>query len=163
MQLADPSQAQLTRTPYSAVLVSPEIPGNIGAIMRTCACFGVSLHIVGPLPFIWDVKRVKREVMDYFDLLDLHLHDNFDSFYTSEKRLITTCPRATMHYNDFQYQENDYILFGCESRGLPASVMALAPASIKIPMIQGRSLNLSVSVGIVMAEVTTRFNVKRPG
>ena len=139
--------------------MSPEIPGNIGAIMRTCACFGVSLRIVGPLSFVWDVKRVKREVMDYFDLLDLHLYDNFDAFYSSKKRLIATCPRATTHYNDFQYQKNDYILFGCESQGLPASVISLSPASIKIPMIQGRSLNLSVSVGIVMAEVATRFNV----
>lgn len=142
------------------VLLRPEIPGNVGAVMRTCACFGLKLAIVGPLPFVWDEKRVKREVMDYIDLLHYTLYGSWEECRNEMKsaRVVTTSADAATSYRNVSLREDDLIVFGSESTGIDAGLISNADLNIKIPMVAGRSLNLSVSVGIIAASVAQARN-----
>ena len=122
-------------TKLNVVLYEPEIPQNTGNIARLCACTGASLYLVGKLGFALTDKYTKRAGMDYWQSVDLHRVES--------KRV----------YTDFKFQENDFIVFGPESRGLPQEYVTQETA-ITIPMKEGqRSLNLSNSVAIVAYEI----------
>ena len=138
-------------------LYEPDIPQNTAAIIRTCSCLGAIIEIIEPCGFMLNDKRFKRVVMDYMDESMIKFYKNFDEFLKikkkeSEKILLMTT-KATESYAKFNFKINDTILFGRESAGVPEKVHKLVDNRLKIPMNnKKRSLNLSTSVAIVLAE-----------
>ena len=138
-------------------LVEPEIPPNTGNIARLCAATRTPLHIVGVTGFRMDDRTLKRAGLDYWDEVDLHRHIDLDSLYTSlpESRFVYLSTKVERPYFDWQYSDGDCLIFGPETRGLPAAVLdANSDRCLTIPMPNKnvRSLNLSTSVGIVLYE-----------
>ena len=136
-------------------LFEPDIPQNTAAIIRTCACLGAKLEIIEPCGFLLTDKRFKRVVMDYMDEKNIHFYESSDDFFKSKKnqRIILMTTKASISYTKFKFNENDTILFGRESAGVPENVHKLIKDRLKIPMkINKRSLNIASSVAIILAE-----------
>ena len=136
-------------------LFEPDIPQNTAAIIRTCACLGVKLEIIEPCGFLLNDKRFRRVVMDYMDEKDLRFYQSSDHFFNSKKnqRIILMTTKASISYTKFKFDKNDTILFGRESAGVPRKVHEMIKNKLKIPMKNSkRSLNLSTSVAIILAE-----------
>lgn len=136
------------------VLYEPEIPQNTGNIARLCACTGASLYLVGKLGFALTDKYTKRAGLDYWDSVDLYKINTMEELFNSNPNAnfyyLTT--KTKRKYTEIQFQEGDFIVFGPESRGLPAEYVT-ADTALTIPMKEGqRSLNLSNSVAIVAYE-----------
>ena len=139
------------------VLFQPEIPPNTGNIIRLCANTGYSLHLIEPLGFDWDDKKVRRAGLDYHEFADVVRYPSLEQYISERKpnRLFACETCATRFHSSVQYQAGDAILFGPETRGLPDDVMALIPTSqhIRIPMLpDSRSMNLSNAVSVVVYE-----------
>lgn len=135
-------------------LYQPEIPPNTGNIMRLCANSGTALHLIHPLGFVLEDKRMRRAGLDYQDLAVVQHYENSEVFFAqhSQQRIICCSTKATQHHTDLTYQADDIFLFGPETRGLPAEVLAQYPG-IRIPMLPtSRSLNLSNAVAIILYE-----------
>lgn len=141
------------------VLVHPQIPPNTGNVARTCAATGTELHLVGPLGFEISDRYLKRAGLDYWPYVNLHFHPtvtDFQNYYQKhEGRLIGFSVRGTQSYTKYQFQEDDWLLFGSETEGLPPQMLTRCHNLVYIPMTQPnvRSLNLSVSVAIGLFEV----------
>jgi len=135
-------------------LFQPDIAGNVGAVMRTCACLATPLDLIEPMGFQWDDKRVARAAMDYIDHVDLTRHPDWTAFERGAGgRLVLLTTRGATPLHDFAFAPGDVLLFGRESAGVPEAVHARADARVVIPMAPGvRSMNLSVSAGIVLSE-----------
>ncbi len=135
-------------------LYQPDIAGNVGAVMRTCACLGTPLDLIEPMGFQWDDKRVARAAMDYWDHVSVTRHADWDTFQAQARgRLVLLTTRGATPLHDFVFEADDILLFGRESAGVPDEVHARADARVVIPMAPPlRSLNLSVSAAIVLAE-----------
>lgn len=135
-------------------LYQPEIPQNAGAIMRLVACLGVALDVIEPTGFIWDEKRMRRTGMDYRELAAVTRHASWEEFHQAKQgRLLLLTTKGAAPYQQFTYQPGDVLLLGRESSGVPDEVHAAADARLLIPMApKARSLNVSVSAGIVLAE-----------
>lgn len=137
------------------VLYQPEIPQNTGNIARTCVLTNSKLHLIKPLGFDLDEKKVKRAGLDYWKDLDLEVYENYDDFLNKNKgaRVFLSSTHATDHYDEVKYEEGDFIMFGRESSGVPEDVHN-NHHGIRIPMISSstRSLNLSNTVSIVAYE-----------
>ena len=136
-------------------LYEPDIPQNTASIIRTCSCLGANLEIIEPCGFIFSDKRFKRVVMDYMDTKQIKFYKNYDEFLDSKKnqRIILITTKAKKSYIDFNFKFNDTILFGRESSGVPENIHKIVDEKLKIPMKSNkRSLNLSTSVAIVLAE-----------
>jgi tRNA (cytidine/uridine-2'-O-)-methyltransferase len=144
------------------VLVEPEIPQNTGNIARTCAVTNSKLHLVRPLGFKTSDKYLKRAGLDYWDKLDISYYDNLDHFFEKNKggSFFYATTKAAKSYAAFDYQENDYFLFGKETAGLPEKLLeANLDKCIRIPMKDNlRSLNLSNSVSIIIYEALRQNN-----
>lgn len=143
---------------FHIVLVEPEIPQNTGNISRTCSVTGCALHLVKPLGFSIDEPHVKRAGLDYWDTLNLTVHDSFEDVYRSAKpgaRFFFATTKAGTSYADAQYRDGDYLVFGKETAGLGDAFLAKYKDNhIRIPMLPvKRSLNLSNAVAIVLYEV----------
>ncbi|MCB1675299.1 MAG: tRNA (cytidine(34)-2'-O)-methyltransferase [Halioglobus sp.] len=141
----------------SIVLYQPEIPPNTGNIIRLCANTGCALHLIEPLGFELDDRRMRRAGLDYREFADIRLHADLASFRKSAPhcRLFAATTRAVTAYHQVMYRPGDAILFGPETRGLPRTVLdSLEPArKIRIPMQRhSRSLNLSNAAAIVVYE-----------
>ncbi|ARU95790.1 tRNA (uridine(34)/cytosine(34)/5-carboxymethylaminomethyluridine(34)-2'-O)-methyltransferase TrmL [Tatumella citrea] len=139
------------------VLFEPEIPPNTGNIIRLCANTGFSLHIIEPLGFTWDDKRLRRAGLDYHEFTSVRRHANYQAFIDSEQpeRLFALTTKGTPAHSAVAWQAGDYLMFGPESRGLPADILNSLPATrkIRIPMVpESRSMNLSNSVAVVIYE-----------
>jgi tRNA (cytidine/uridine-2'-O-)-methyltransferase len=138
------------------VLVEPEIPGNTGNISRLCAAEHLTLHLVKPLGFLLDDKHLKRAGLDYWDLLDVHVHENYESVVQMLKghHFYFNTTKAVKSYTDVSFTADDVLVFGKESRGLPEELLLRHKEDcIRIPMIEeARSLNLSNAVAIVAME-----------
>ena len=138
------------------VLLEPEIPANTGNIGRTCVATGTSLHLIEPLGFHLDEKSIKRAGMDYWSKLDVKRYINYAEFLeiNKPKRIYMATTKAHKTYTDVQFEEDDYILFGKESAGIPEELLVENEENcIRIPMLgETRSLNLSNSVAIVLYE-----------
>jgi tRNA (cytidine/uridine-2'-O-)-methyltransferase len=140
------------------VLFEPEIPPNTGNIARSCAATGSRLHLIKPLGFSIDDKQLKRAGLDYWDLLDLHVYENLNEFFERHPQgsFYFATTKAKKYYTDVQFNDEDFIVFGKETAGLPPEVLASnMETCIKIPMLpidKARSLNLSNSVNIVLFE-----------
>ena len=141
-------------------LYEPDIPQNTAAIIRTCSCLGADLEIIEPCGFLFNDKRFKRVVMDYMDGIDIKFYQSYKEFFNEKmnQRIILMTTKASKSYSSFNFKINDTILFGRESAGVPDKVHKSASDKLKIPMMNNkRSLNISTSVGIVLAE-TIRQN-----
>ena len=135
-------------------LFQPEIPGNVGAILRLSACFDVGVDVIEPCGFIFSDKRLKRAGMDYADQVAIHRHPDWDHFAESRKtRIILLSSKAVPALYDFQFEPDDTLLMGQESAGVPDFVRARCDHQVRIPLKAGlRSLNVSVAAGIAMSE-----------
>ena len=140
------------------VLVEPEIPQNTGNIARTCACANSKLHLIKPLGFSIDDKYVKRAGLDYWDKLELEIHESTDDFlnkYDSNNMFFLTT-KAPHNYTDIDYSKYDevFLVFGKETKGLPEDLLKRnLDKCMRIPMSKEiRSLNLSNAVSIVLYE-----------
>ncbi len=141
----------------SVCLVEPEIPPNTGNIARLCAATRTPLHIIGVTGFRMDDRSLKRAGLDYWSEVELHRHLDFDAIQTklSDARFVFLTTKAERPYTDWQFTENDCLVFGRETRGLPEDLLhANWSNCLTIPMLNPnvRSLNLATSVGIVLYE-----------
>ena len=139
------------------VLFEPEIPQNTGNIGRTCAALGATLHIIRPIPFSLNEKAARRAGLDYWEHLTLEIHDSLADFmekYGQEHLFFIETHEETV-YTDISYPENSFLVFGPETRGLPADLLdgTFGPVAY-IPMVENiRSLNVSNAVALVAYEV----------
>ena len=136
-------------------LYEPDIPQNTAAIVRTCSCLGAILEIIEPCGFLFNDKRFKRVVMDYLDESMIKIYNSAEEFFDNKKseRIILMTTKAKKKYTDFKFRKNDTLLFGRESAGVPEKIHKLVNNRLKIPLsFKKRSLNLSSSVAIVLAE-----------
>ncbi|KEI35581.1 tRNA (uridine(34)/cytosine(34)/5-carboxymethylaminomethyluridine(34)-2'-O)-methyltransferase TrmL [Allofrancisella frigidaquae] len=135
-------------------LYEPEIPPNTGNIIRLCANVGANLHLIEPLGFKLDDKQLRRAGLDYHEFANLKIYKNFDEFYQKNKtKKIWACTtKAKQYYHQVDFDCDDILLFGPETRGLPVEVLDLLKTTqIKIPMRKNsRSLNLSNSVAVIL-------------
>lgn len=133
-------------------LFEPEIPHNVGSIIRLSACFQTKLIIIRPCAFIWDIKKIKRSVMDYYDKCQIEFYNTFAEFKNTHKgRILTTSSKNGTNYSEIKFLENDAILMGKESTGLPDEIFNQLDTKINIP-ISERSLNLSLSSAILLSQ-----------
>lgn len=139
------------------VLHEPEIPQNTGNIARTCAATGASLHLIKPLGFEIDDRKLKRAGLDYWHLLDITYYESTEDFFEKHPNapIFYYTTKARHRYTDVSYPEEVYLMFGKESRGLPEDLLVAHPEScVRVPMREGlRSLNLSNTVAIAVYEV----------
>ena len=142
-------------TLIKVALYEPDIPQNTAAIVRLCTCFGVRLDIIEPCGFFLSDKRFKRVVMDYINECKIKSFKNFTEFKKNKKneRIILMTTKAKRKYFDFKFNQNDTILFGRESAGVPQSVHKSVDCKLIIPIQKkDRSLNIVSSVTITLAE-----------
>ena len=142
---------------FDVILFQPEIPPNTGNIIRLCANTGCQLHLIKPLGFEFDDKRLRRAGLDYHEWANVILHDDFASGFATQgwKRIYAFTTRATTHYTEAEFIPGDALLFGPETRGLPQDLLDEMPNEqrLRIPMMaESRSLNLSNTVAIAVYE-----------
>ena len=136
-------------------LYEPEIAGNVGAVMRLGACFGVDVDLVEPLGFVWEDRRVRRAAMDYIDHVSVTRHASFDEFHTSvmPSRLVLFTTKGQQSLHEFKFHPDDVLLFGKESAGVPEGVAQACDALVRIPIRpQVRSLNLAIASAVALGE-----------
>jgi len=144
------------------VLIEPEIPQNTGNIARTCAAVGARLHLVGPLGFTIDDKKLKRAGLDYWHFLDIKMHENLDAFMQEHgaENFFYFTTKAEKSYCEVCYPKEAYLVFGKETAGLPESLLVEnREACVRIPMREdARSLNLSNCVAVAAFEALRQNN-----
>ena len=139
------------------VLYQPEIPPNTGNIIRLCANTGYRLHLIEPLGFEWDDKRVKRAGLDYHEFAEVKRWPSYETFLAAvaPKRVFACTTKGRTAHSAAQFAPGDALLFGPESRGLPAEIIESLPFEqrLRIPMVpQSRSMNLSNAVSVFVYE-----------
>ncbi len=142
---------------FHVVLFEPEIPPNTGNIIRLCANSGSTLHLVHPLGFTLDNKRLRRAGLDYREWVGVQEHKSLTAFISDCRpvRLFACTTRATQYYSDVAYEAGDALLFGPETRGLPQSLLDDLPPEqlVRIPMLpESRSMNLSNAASVILYE-----------
>ncbi len=141
----------------AVVLYQPEIPQNAGNIIRLCANTGAALHLIAPLGFDLDDRRLRRAGLDYHEAARVHLHTSLEQYITSTcvQRVFAFTTRAGTDFDRVCYRAADALLFGPESRGLPAPILAEQPGitAVRIPMLpDSRSMNLANSAAVALYE-----------
>ena len=144
-------------------LYQPDIPQNTGNILRLAACLGLSVDIIEPTGYIFDDKRFKRSSMDYINHVDYKKYIDWDSFYKWSKeqhfRLILLTTKSQKKYYEYQYKNNDILLFGRESAGVPKKIHQCVNERLLIPMQKGlRSLNVSSAASMIAGEALRQLN-----
>lgn len=138
-------------------LFEPEIPPNTGNIIRLCANTGAELHLIKPLGFYLEDKKLRRAGLDYHEYAALKMHADYHEFLKEmgDRRIFACSTKGEPHYADIDYQPQDVFLFGPETRGLPQKILTTFPKEniIRIPMLaNSRSLNLSNAAAIILYE-----------
>ena len=136
-------------------LFQPDIPQNTGAIIRLTACFGIPLDIIEPCGFILSDTKLRRSGMDYLNLANIERHISWDAFIKERKqsRLVLITTRAEESLKQFAFDDNDTLILGRESSGVPQEVHNAIPEKVRIPMDKkARSLNVSIAAGIILWE-----------
>ncbi len=151
------------RMQLRVALYQPDIPGNTGTILRMAACLGFAVDLIEPAGFDVSDRALKRAGMDYLEQAALTRHadwSRFDDLRRCEgRRLVLLTTGAATAYTDYRYRDNDTLLFGRESAGVPASVHDAADERLLIPMVPGaRSLNLAVTVAMAAGEALRQRN-----
>ena len=144
------------------VLLEPEIPPNTGNIIRLCANSGTQLHLIHPLGFALDDKRMRRAGLDYHEWTNIIHYQDTQEFITknSTRRIFGASTKAKKNYSEIKYRDEDMLLFGPETRGLPPDIRELY-SPILIPMVAtSRSLNLSNAVAIILFEAWRQLDFK---
>jgi tRNA (cytidine/uridine-2'-O-)-methyltransferase len=144
------------------VLYQPEIPPNTGNVIRLCANTGAHLHLIRPLGFDLDHAKLRRAGLDYHEFATVAAYDDLDGFVAQVRpqRLLALSTRGTTMYTNAQFAQNDAIVFGPETRGLPQALLDSLPAGqrLRLPMRPAnRSLNLSNAVAVVVYEAWRQF------
>ena len=137
------------------VLYQPDMPGNLGAVMRLTACFGIRCEVILPCGFPLTAKALRRAAMDYGGKDDVVQHDSFEAFLntTRRARIILATTRGAVPLTEFKFLKDDILLMGRESAGVPDCVHAASDAGVLIPMASGaRSLNLASSAAVMSFE-----------
>jgi len=142
---------------FNVILFEPEIPPNTGNIIRLCANSGAQLHLIRPLGFELDDRQLRRAGLDYHEYANMKVHDDLDSCLRMlpDSRLFAFTTKASHPYHEIKFKAGDAFLFGPESRGLPAEILAALPPEqkLRLPMLpNNRSLNLSNTVAIAVYE-----------
>jgi tRNA (cytidine/uridine-2'-O-)-methyltransferase len=143
--------------PLHVILWEPEIPPNTGNIIRLCANTGSALHLIEPLGFEFDDARLRRAGLDYREFADVQIWPDLDAYRGAhpERRIIAIETTGLNSYGAFRFAPGDALLFGSETRGLSAEILATLPADVvlRLPMMPGsRSLNLSNAAAVVVYE-----------
>ena len=136
-------------------LFQPDIPQNTGAIIRLTACFGIPLDIIEPCGFILSDAKLRRSGMDYLNLANIKRHVSWDAFIKERKqsRIVLVTTRAKNSLKQFSFNDNDTLILGRESSGVPQAVHNAIPEKVRIPMDKkARSLNVSIAAGIILWE-----------
>lgn len=142
---------------FAVVLYQPEIPPNTGNIIRLCANTGADLHLVKPLGFPPDSAKMRRAGLDYHEFAKVVVHENFADCLNAlaGRRIFALTTKGSSRYDKADFQAGDVFLFGPETRGLPAEILASLPAGqkLRLPMTEGsRSMNLSNTVAVMLFE-----------
>lgn len=145
------------------VLYQPEIPPNTGNIMRLCANTGCALHLIEPLGFDLEEKKLRRAGLDYRDFAEVNVHSSYEAFTSDNPtaRIIAVTTKGSTPYHEINYQAGDALVFGPETRGLPSQLLDSLPSEqrIRIPMReQSRSLNLSNAAALVTYEALRQLD-----
>ncbi|MCX8595796.1 MULTISPECIES: tRNA (uridine(34)/cytosine(34)/5-carboxymethylaminomethyluridine(34)-2'-O)-methyltransferase TrmL [unclassified Gilliamella] len=156
----------MSNASLNIVLFEPEIPANTGNIIRLCANTGFNLHIIEPMGFYWDDKKLRRAGLDYQEFVDVKRYKNIECFLdenqldlASQVYALTT--KGQKPHSEVNYKSADFLMFGPETRGLPAKILDALPQDrkIRIPMVaNSRSMNLSNSVAVVVYESWRQLN-----
>ena len=136
-------------------MYEPEIAGNVGAVLRLCACLGVGVDLIEPMGFEWDDRRVRRAAMDYIDHVEIRRHAGFAEFQDTlgSARLVLFTTKATRSAYDCTYRPDGVLLFGKESAGVPQAVADACEEKVRLPMrSEVRSLNVATSAAIALSE-----------
>jgi len=138
-------------------LFEPDIPQNVGAMLRLCACLGMPLDVIEPCGFAFDDRKLRRAALDYADKAVFARHVSWDAFLQAQAeakgRLVLLSTKAEILYTDFAFAKDDTLLVGRESAGVPEDVHARADARLTIPMQAGlRSLNVGLAAAMVLGE-----------
>jgi len=142
---------------FNIVLYEPEIPANTGNIIRLCANTGAKLHLIKPLGFELDDKKLRRAGLDYHEWADIKVHDDIEAFLSNEAytHIYALTTKGQRCYSDVKFQVDDVLLFGPETRGLPDSLLNRLSEQqrLRLPMLPAsRSLNLSNTVAVTLYE-----------
>ena len=141
-------------------LYEPDIPQNVGTILRLADCMNVAVDIIEPCGFIWSDPHLKRAGMDYLNRVEIERHTSWNNFFATHKnRLVLLSTKASLQHINFVFEPNDILLCGNESSGVPQPVHDAADTKIKIPMSRdSRSLNVAISMAIVLSEALRQTN-----
>ncbi len=145
------------------VLFEPEIPANTGNIIRLCANTGARLHLIKPLGFELDDKRLRRAGLDYHEWVNIRIYDQVEDFFDNANyhRVYALTTKAQRCYSDTKFSGEDVLMFGPETRGLPENLINSLPEAqrLRLPMLpESRSLNLSNTVAISLYEAWRQMN-----
>jgi tRNA (cytidine/uridine-2'-O-)-methyltransferase len=145
---------------FNIALFEPEIPQNTGNIARLCAATGCHLHLIGSLGFSLQNKHLKRAGLDYWNLVDIHIYNDYEDFMAKQPhaRYFYITSKGKRKYTEFEFQPGDFFVFGSETKGLPEELLIVNTGScLRIPMVPGaRCLNLSNSVAIVVYDALSK-------
>ncbi|MBS4046331.1 MAG: tRNA (cytidine(34)-2'-O)-methyltransferase [Ferrovibrio sp.] len=136
-------------------LFEPDIPPNLGTILRLGACLETPVHVIEPCGFPFSIQMVRRSAMDYLEHAEIHRHDSWQHFLDEKPkgRLVLMTTKAAIPYTEFRFTPDDILLFGRESKGAPDYVHAAADARLLIPIRTGlRSINVATAAAIVLGE-----------
>ena len=136
-------------------LFEPEIPGNVGAVLRLGACFGAAVDLIEPMGFEWDDRRVRRTAMDYIDHVAVARHPDFEAFRATigSQRLLLFTTKGRRSPYDFRFREDDILLFGKESGGVPSAVAETCDERLRLPIRSVvRSMNVATAAAIGLSE-----------
>ena len=151
--------------PLDIVLFNPEIPQNTGNIIRLCANTGANLHLIKPLGFEWDDKKLKRAGLDYHEFTKVTLYKDLNQYLATRgtNNLVGFSTKSSKTYTSFNFKRTDSLIFGPETKGLPPDLLASIGSDkvLRIPMLDhSRSLNLSNSVAIAIYEAWRQLEFK---
>ena len=148
------------RNNISLSLYQPDIPQNVGAAMRMCACLGIRLNLIEPFGFAWKEREFRRTGMDYIDLVDYKRFSSWEKFKQDHKgRIILMTTKGAVAYTDFEFQAGDTLLAGRESAGVPDHIHTSVDAGVFIPMHgQARSMNVINASAMIMGEALRQID-----
>ena len=145
----------------SLTLYQPDIPQNVGAAMRLCACMGIKLNLIEPFGFAWKIQEFRRSGMDYIDQVDFEKFTSWENFKDKHNgRIILMTTKGSVPYTKFEYQEGDTLMAGRESAGVPDGVHSAVDGAVLIPMYgEARSMNVINASSMIIGEVIRQVSL----